>query len=142
MKRRRRQPSTPRAYRASFWARFIAALVLTVVTSTSTLAWAVPCCSHGDCAGERDEGAAAPADEAAEAGDDDDDDHEPCSCPPDCGPCCGVMPPPALVPAVAQTLSLLLSWIDLLPPPPDRGARPGIPKEVLHVPKQAARSSA
>ena len=133
MKRRRRQPPSPRAQRASFWARLIAALVLTVVASTSTLAWAVPCCSHDDCAGERDLIGQESADDDCDDGDD--TDHEPCSCPPDCGPCCGVMPPPALVPSVAPALALLLTWIDLPPPPPDRGARPGIPKEVLHVPK-------
>lgn len=113
-----------------------------MVTSWSTLAWAIPCCGHDD-ACDDDEPAAAQAAEAHDGEDGaaaigeptDAPAEEPCSCPLGCGPCCGTMPPPALLPVTAPVLSGVPSWVDLALP--DLAQRPpdGTAKDVLHVPR-------
>jgi hypothetical protein len=146
-------------HRQPIWLRIVAGFVLAVVTSLSTIAWALPCCGHGDpcddeptVAAHTDlhdgEAAAHDGDEASHDGevastgqDEDGSEEEPCSCPPECGPCCGAMPPPGLVPLVVPLISHLPPWIDLGLPEVPQSAPDGAEGDVLHVPIQGDRTS-
>lgn len=127
--------------------RLVAGFVMAMVTSWSTLAWAIPCCGHRDaCA---DESAAIGAAESADGHDGEDaagrggeraPAEEPCSCPPGCGPCCGAVPAPAVLPIEMPPLPSVSAWIDLVPPdltqtPPDEAF-----DDILHVPRSAVAS--
>ena len=118
------------------------AFVLAAVTSSSTLAWAAPCCahegsSHEDAASE----APAKADGCCPNEEPASDDHapeDPCSCPLDCGPCCAGTPAPALPDIAVVQPTFLPDFYDLnfLPAPLLATTPP--PDDVLHVPKPSA----
>ncbi len=128
------------------WVRVVCTVVAAFVMSASTLAWALPPCSHDaaaaepdEAAGERDSGCCdhgAPNDGSPDDSDGDDGD-EPCSCPLPCAPCCGSAVAPALLPSVVDP-PVTLAWTTL-----DfrvvTAAPPEIPPgDVLHVPKPRA----
>lgn len=148
MQRARTPRPSPRTL--AVWLRLMAAFVLAIVTSGSTLAWATPCCAHderpdtaksdapskgdGCCAGK-----SRSADEAnavEDSGDSDDDGS--CSCPVKCSPCCSGTAGLALVPIPELDARLLPGWTVLDLSYPDRLPPDGEIGDVLHVPKRAA----
>jgi hypothetical protein len=135
-----------RQRRQSIWLRIVAAFVLAMVTSWSTLAWAIPCCGHGDrCDDEQAAGQGSEAGDGDEAASDHHEEapaEEPCSCPPGSGPCCGAVPLPALVPLVAPVLSHAPPWVDLALPDITQRPPDGTREDVLHVPKSRLASKA
>ena len=130
----------------------MAAFVIAMVASSSTLAWAIPCCAHeerpeaaesdaptqgdGCCPGKSKPADEANADEANDV--DDSDDEGSCSCPIDCSPCCGGVAGVALLPIPEVEARLLAGWTVLDLTYPDRSPPDGELRDVGHVPKRAA----
>ncbi len=107
-------------------ARWIAILLIAVVSAQSSLAWAFPCV-ESDCCGEPDAGD--PAGEDEEGG---------CSCPLPCHPCCTANLPPVLLPSVPTIVLPLVPALCILLPDPERQPEPSIFRKILHVPKALA----
>ncbi len=122
----------------------LVAFLVAIVTSSSTLAWAMPCCIHEEpeaaeateapedscCPGSASK--EAPADETP----DEHDDDAPCSCPVQCAPCCGGMPAPALLPLATLQQPSFAAWTTLELRYEERSPPDGSAHDVIHVPKR------
>jgi len=111
--------------------RFWIAFVLAAVTSSATVAWALPCCAHG----------CEPASASPDCSDEEGERHHdsaPCSCPLDGRACCAGVPASTGLPDPSIAPSFLPDFIDLsfLPVAPMPTDAP--PHDVLHVPKHVA----
>ena len=141
------------------WARRLRLAQLVALVIGLAFAWRVslayltPCVVHdaggaeasggdGCCPGERrtDPAAAASAgDEVAslEAADAPGDDDGQCSCPIDCGACCGGAVMHALAPSAPPPTRLVVALVDLPVPGPPALARHAPTGDILHVPRLA-----
>jgi hypothetical protein len=144
-------PSRP--HKLAIWVRLMAAFVLAIVTSGSTLAWAMPCCAHDERSDTAESDAPSKGDgccpgksksthdaNAVEDSDDSDDEGS-CSCPVSCSPCCSGTAGVALVPIPELEARLLPGWTILELTDPDRLPPDGEIGDVLHVPKRARSPS-
>jgi hypothetical protein len=127
--------------------RVLVAFVVAVLTSSSTLAWALPCCAHeedataGDSAGapaESNDGCCAGGHALSQETNDPDRPDEPCSCPLGCAPCCAGAPAPAIVPLPVAAQAYFEAWTLLELTYPDREPPDGADRDVLHVPRRPA----
>jgi hypothetical protein len=134
------------SYRLARWVRLVAAFVIAIVASSSTLAWAMPCCAHDDRpdaastddASDGDDCCSGTSKATNEAADDDSDHEGSCSCPIDCSPCCSGTAAIAVLPVPELEARLLPGWTVLDLTYPDRSPADGELRDVGHVPKRAA----
>lgn len=128
------------------WVRLVAAFVIAIVASSSTLAWALPCCAHDEHADaaksdtESDgDGCCSGKSRPAGADDADDSDEEgSCSCPIPCSPCCSGAAGVALLPIPECEARILPGGTILDLDYPDRSPPDAEARDVIHVPRRAA----
>ncbi len=115
--------------------RVLLLVVLTAVTSAWSLAWVAPCSAHEQAttveAPQRD--SCCPKTKPAPESPAHDERH--CTCPIDCGPCCGGMPPSTLMTVPAVSPVLLLDFTVLTFPASVEPPAEGAAHDILHVPR-------